>query len=235
MGFITLATGNATGFPNGTKLEVFPFADLGNGQFFAIVDPNNPTRALTPAADGSIAVTGPLTDALLRASAVAISNATDGRRTVSATVALALDTLGYTAGDALGALTQLPALSRLANQSVLVAHVRVTTNNSAFVPNLRVQLFNANAAGTASEVADNVPFAYLTADENGVWQGFVDLPPMSTTSVGSPTFAQTFDAFEHSVVTGANGDLYFQLTTLTTISAKLNPQVLTVTVTVREK
>lgn len=54
---VSVATGNDTGLPDGTGMETFAFVDGGVGGYSAIVDPANPTRALTPAADGSIPVT----------------------------------------------------------------------------------------------------------------------------------------------------------------------------------
>lgn len=59
MGKITLTGNNQGTLPGGTDvdLETFVLGDGGKGAYSAVVDPANPTHALAPAADGSLAVT----------------------------------------------------------------------------------------------------------------------------------------------------------------------------------
>jgi hypothetical protein len=54
---VIVATGNSTGLPDQTGIEVFAAADGGYGGYSAIVDPANPTRALAPDASGNMPVT----------------------------------------------------------------------------------------------------------------------------------------------------------------------------------
>jgi hypothetical protein len=174
-----------------------------------------------------------LSTRLKPADTLTVSNAADARRTIITTVTRANDAAGYTAGDAIGALFTLAAASRLASQSLVLCHLKITTNNKLYVPALRVHFFNA--ANPASDVADNAAFALLTADEAaGVWQGCIDLPPMTTEDTTS-TFAYAFDAFELAVVTDSGSALYGQIQAKTAISASIANQVLTITATFREK
>lgn len=123
------------------------------------------------------------------------------------------DTTPYTAGDAVGALTELPGCAAVAGGGGWVVGCRVETDKKSITPRLRVHLYNAS---TPTLAADNLPFKELYADA-GNRLGSFDLPAMTTPTdtTGSDLSVAQATSLEHAFVCAAlSTSLWFALETL---------------------
>jgi hypothetical protein len=201
---VAVSTGNNTGLPTGTELEIFPFADAGLGTYGAIVDPANPTRALTPAADGSIVVTGPLTNTQLLAATVAVTASLGVA--AAAEITRPANATPYTFGDAISdnatAYMTLAGVTRVASSVGYISGIQLETDLRTSTQQVRVHLFSA--APTA--IADNAPFTMLYANK-AIALGFIDLPAFQSGPDNGSTSARTFlnDGLRFRIVSDASG------------------------------
>jgi hypothetical protein len=166
---------------------------------FGSTNPSNPTpdtfRALQVDSAGAHVLSGTAGAVLARVGAELIRPS---------------NTTAYDAGDAVGALTELPGCGS-ANGDGWVVGALLVTDKKSVTPRFRVHLYNASSPTLA---ADNAPFKQLYADA-AKRVGSFDLPAMTTPADSTNSDlsrAQDDGLLEHAFVCGElSTSLWFAL------------------------
>lgn len=156
---------------------------------------------ITPALTVSATVTG----ATLGAGEAHIGEVGGHLLSITAAFARPADTTAYAAADAISDSTSAPTVITFANAfrvatgSAYLVKARVITDNAAFLPRLRLHLFNASP----TLMNDNAAYTLLYADR-AKQLGYVDIPALTIEGAGG-TAARGLNAVVAAPLVAASG------------------------------
>ncbi len=184
----TLQSSTLASLASGTKITAL--VDGSNGLNFAIAWAATIDGSGYPTAINYVSQTNPLpTDliAALPAGENHLGEVSGNTSQVLVTIARPTDTTPYAALDSVNTSTSAPTIitftnaGRASGVTGYVTKVKILTNQSTNIAQLRLHLFNTNAPTLPN---DNAAYAMMWADR-AIYLGFIDLPPFATEGTGS--------------------------------------------------